>query len=455
LANCRQCGAKLPLFTLGDASPYCKTCQSQLAPESKPGAIDALPVQSSFSTNVTRATYALLGVNIAVFIVMAAAGVSLIDPDTQQVLRWGADYGPYTLNGQYWRLITSMFIHFGIIHILGNMWCLWSLGRLAEKLLGPVSVLGTYLLTGVGASLLSLSWDPMRVSAGASGAIFGIAGALITTLYYGKHNLPKESVTRLLGYVVRFSLLNLLFGLRGHVDNAAHLGGLVTGLLIGLFLARTFASPEEERSTQRRNILAVSALVLLVLFVPVVKAKQYAVEFGKGQTAFHQKDYQAAIEHMQKYTSARPNDDYGHAILGASFQALGRLDDAVRDYERGLAINPDYHYIQVNLAEIYVWQNKPEKALPLFRKAMNKMSDDADAMYSYGKALVLTGDLVDAETALRKSIALDSKSIESHALLSVVLKTEGKTTEARKEQHLADLLEENPASNTATDTKQQ
>jgi tetratricopeptide (TPR) repeat protein len=333
------------------------------------------------------------------------------------------------------------------------MWCLWSLGRLAEKLLGPVSVLGTYLLTGVGASLLSLSWDPMRVSAGASGAIFGIAGVLITTLYYGKHNLPKESVTRLLGYVVRFSLLNLLFGLRGHVDNAAHLGGLVTGLLIGLFLARTFTSPEEERSTQRRNILAISALVLLLLLVPVAKAKQYAVELGKGQMAFDQKDYPAAVEHMQKYTSARPDDDYGHAVLGASFQALSRLDDATREYERGLTINPDYYYIQINLAEIYVWQKKPEKALPLFRKAMDKMSDDADAMYSYGKALLLTGDLVDAETALRKSIALNSKLIESHALLSVVLKTEGKTAEARKEQHLADLLEENPSSSTGADTK--
>jgi membrane associated rhomboid family serine protease/Flp pilus assembly protein TadD len=379
----------------------------------------------------------------------------LIDPDTQQVLRWGADYGPYTLGGQYWRLITSMFIHFGIIHIFGNMWCLWSLGRLAEKLLGSVSVLGTYLLTGVGASLLSLSWDPMRVSAGASGAIFGIAGVLITTLYYGKHNLPKDDVRRLLGYVVRFSLLNLLFGLRGHVDNAAHLGGLVTGLLIGLFLARTFTSPEEERSTQRRNVLAISALVLVVLFVPVAKAKQYAVEFSKGQTAFEQKDYPAAVEHMQKYTSAHPDDEYGHAILGTSFQALGRFDDAVREYEHGLAINPDSHYIQVNLAEVYVGQNKPEKALPLFRKALNKMSDDADAMYYYGNALVQTGDLVDAETALRKSIALDNKLKESHVLLATVLKTEGKTTEARNEQHLADLLEENPASNTGTDTKKQ
>jgi rhomboid protease GluP len=453
LANCRQCGAKLPLFTLGEASPYCKTCRSQLGSESKLGAIDALPVQSSFRTNVTPATYGLLGVNIAVFIAMVAAGVSVMDPSTQQVLHWGADYGPYTLGGQYWRLITSMFLHFGIIHIFGNMWCLWSLGRLQEKLLGSVTVIGTYLLTGVGASLLSLSWDPIRVSAGASGAIFGIAGVLITTLYYGKHNLPKDDVRRLLGYVIRFSLLNLLFGLRGHIDNAAHLGGLVTGLLMGLFLARTFTSPVDERSTQRRNVLAVSALVLLVLFVPVAKAKQYAVELGKGDTAFEQKNYQAAIDHMQKYTSARPDDDYGHAVLGASFQALSRLDDAVREYERGLAINPDYHYIQINLAEVYVWQGKPEKALPLFRKAVNEMSDDAHAMYSYGKALQLTGDLVNAETALRKSIALDSKMKESHALLSAVLSTEGKTAEARKEQHLADLLKESPSSNTGADAK--
>ncbi len=87
-------------------------------------------------------------------------------------------------------------------------------------------MIGTYLLTGFGADLLSLSWNPIRVSAGASGAIFGIAGLLITTLYFGKHNLRKEAVNRLLGYVVRFSFLSLLFGLRGHVDSMAHVGGL-------------------------------------------------------------------------------------------------------------------------------------------------------------------------------------------------------------------------------------
>ena len=453
MANCRQCGAQLPSFTFGEASPYCKTCQSQLAVESQPQKVDALPVQSGFANKATPATFALLGINIAVFVVMVALGVSIFDPDAQQVLHWGADYGPYTLGGEYWRLVTSMFVHFGIIHIFGNMWCLWSLGRLAERLLGSPSVIGIYLLTGVGASLSSLSWDPMRVSAGASGAIFGIAGALITALYYGKHNLPPESVRRLLGYVVKFSILNLLFGLRGHVDNMAHLGGLVTGLLIGLFLARTFTSPAEEQGTQRRTIFAVSTLVILLLCVPIARAKAYAVEFGKGQLAFDQKDYKATVEHMQMYVSERPDDAYGRALLGASFQSLGRFDDAAREYERGLAINPDDHYIQVALGEIYVWQHHPEKAVPLFRQGINKMPNDAQAMYYYASALAQTGDWTDAETALRKSIALDDKAIESHQLLSEVLKIEGKTAEAGKEQHLADLLKENPSPGAGTANK--
>ena len=452
MANCRQCGVELPSFTFGDASPYCKTCRAQLPPEPKPAAIDALPAQAVSASRATPATYALLAINIVVFAAMVASGISAFDPTTEQVLHWGADFGPSTLGGQYWRLITSMFLHFGIIHLFGNMWCLWSLGRLAEKFVGSIALVAIYLLTGFGSSLLSLSWEPMRVSAGASGAIFGIAGVLIPVLYFGKLNLVREDVRRLLGYVVRFSLLNLLFGLKAHVDNMAHLGGLVSGLLIGFFLARTFNSPAGEQGAQRRTILAVSAVVLLVLFVPVARAKQYAVEFGKGQAAFKQKDYKAAIEHLQKYVAAQPGDDYGHAILGASFQATERFDDAVREYERGLAINPDYSYIQVNLATIYLFQHKPEKAVPLFRKASRSPDIDGDTMYSYGEALEQTGNLPEAEQALRRSVQLDGKSIEAHQLLSEVLQKEGKVEEARTERRNADLLEENQSPSTGAHT---
>ncbi|HEY3768444.1 MAG TPA: rhomboid family intramembrane serine protease [Candidatus Angelobacter sp.] len=398
------------------------------------------------------ATYALLAINIAVFVVMVISGVDWMKPATDQVLRWGADYGPSTLNGQYWRLITSMFLHFGIIHIAGNMWCLWSLGQLAERLLGSFTLFGVYILTGIGSSLLSLSWDPMRVSAGASGAIFGIAGVLITTLYFGKLNLPKESVRRLLGYVVRFSFLNLLFGLQGHIDNMAHVGGLVSGIVIGFFLARAFNVPAEERGAQHRTVLAVSAVLLLVLFVPVAKAKQYAIEFDKGKTAFDQKNYQAAMQHMQRYISQRPEDPYGHAVLGASFQQLGRTDEAIREYELGLAIAPDYRYIQISLAELYALQDKPEKALPLFKKNLNEIAGDAESMYYYGNALTQAGDLAAAESALKKSAVLDSKRAAVHLLLAQVLKSEGKTEEAAKEQQIAVSLKSNTSPQTGSDT---
>ena len=270
-----------------------------------------------------------------------------------------------------------MFLHFGIIHLFGNMWCLWSLGRLAEKLLGSIALLGLYFLTGIGAALLSLNWDPMRVSAGASGAIFGIAGALISVLHFGQLGLPGEGVRKLLQYVVRFALLNLLFGLQGHIDNMAHLGGLVTGLLIGFFFARTFNAPPEERPARRRMILAISAVVLLALFVPVARAKQYAVELGKGEADLDHNNPNAAIAHFQKYVAARPEDARGHALLGSAFQEARRFDEAIQEFERGLAIEPDSPYIQVNLAEIYAYQKKTDKALALFRRGIPGIEPDA------------------------------------------------------------------------------
>jgi len=428
LANCRQCGAELPSFSFGEPSPYCKTCRSQLASqtESKSAEGFALPAQRSIAAKPARATYALLAINIGVFIVMLASGVSWITPEPDQVLHWGADYGPYTLGGQYWRLITAMFLHFGIIHLAGNMWCLWSLGQLTEKLLGSVSVLGLYLLTGIGASLLSLSWDPMRVGAGASGAIFGIAGALISVVYFGRLGLQPEGRRKLLGYVVRFAFINLIFGLQAHIDNMAHLGGLVSGLLMGFFLARTFNLAPEERPARRTIIFAISAVALLALFVPVVRAGQYAVEFGKGETALEHHDPRAAIPHLQKYVAARPGDAYGSRLLQSALQQVHRLDEAIPQFERALALDPNNAYIQVNLAKLYASQNDTGKALELFKKGMPRAEPDALASYWYASALKDAGSLTEAETNVRRSIELDPKNADAHELLAEILTLEGK-----------------------------
>jgi rhomboid protease GluP len=442
LSNCRQCGAELPSFSFGEPSPYCKICRSQLASQTEPKPAEgfALPRRSSIASRPIRATYALLAINIGIFIAMLASGVSWISPEPDQVLHWGANYGPYIFGGQYWRLITAMFLHFGIIHLLGNMWCLWSLGQLAEKLLGSISVLGLYLLTGIGASLLSLSWDPMRVGAGASGAIFGIAGALISVVYFGQLGLQPEGRRKLLGYVVRFAFINLLFGLKAHVDNMAHLGGLVTGLLMGFFLARTFNLAPDERPAKRKMIFVYSAIALLALFVPVAKAKQYAVEFAQGDTALDHNDLNAAIAHLQKYVAARPDDVIGHALLGSAFQRAERFDEAAKEFERSLEIEPEYPYAQVSLASIYAYQKKTDKALELFARGMPRAEPDAPTFYMYAVALKDADRLPDAESKVRRAIQLDPKYVDAHKLLAEILALEGKKDEAAAERKRVEEL---------------
>jgi membrane associated rhomboid family serine protease/Flp pilus assembly protein TadD len=437
LANCKECGAPLPSMTFGDVSDYCKSCQPNQPPVPKNTLEEALaPVAMPISRWAT-ATNALITVNVLVFVAMLASGADFLAPSVDQLIRWGADYGPDTLGGQYWRLISSAFVHIGFIHLLFNMFCLWKLGRLAERLVGPQAILGIYLATGTGAAIFSLSWNPMRVSAGASGAVFGIAGVLVTTLYYGKLDLPKENRHKLLAYVVKFSLLNLLYGLRGHVDNMAHVGGLVVGLVLGLFLARSFSLEMSERPAQRRAVILAGALGVLLLFLPVMKAKGYVLALKRGQQALEKQDFGGATEAFKKYVAASPDDAYGHALLGFCYHSTKRYDEAAEEYKKGLALQPDYPFIEVNLAEVYVYQNKSAEAVPLFQHAIDRIDPDAEAYYFYGRALKDASSFPEAEQALKKSISLNDKDADAHRLLADVLRVEGKVAAALQEEKRA------------------
>jgi rhomboid protease GluP len=207
-------------------------------------------------------TQAILGINVAVFVAMTLSGVSPLDPTGQQLVDWGANFGPYTIGGQWWRLLTCVFVHIGIPHIALNMWCLWGLGRLAESVYDRWTFGAVYLITGVAASVASLAWNPIGVSAGASGAIFGIAGALISAFYVGEFSLPKAVVSGLLMSVLKFAGYNLVLGaFLGHTDNAAHVGGLGSGLILGALIARL--APQRDEAGRRIGILLFGILLIL------------------------------------------------------------------------------------------------------------------------------------------------------------------------------------------------
>ena len=134
-------------------------------------------------------------------------------------------------------MITSTFLHAGILHLALNMWVFWGLGKVAEHLFGSGRMLALYLLSGLGASLASLWWHPLVVGVGASGAIFGVAGGLFVAMKLKHVALPEQYLRRNIGSLGAFLAYNLVFGAAvARVDNAAHVGGLLTGACIGALL---------------------------------------------------------------------------------------------------------------------------------------------------------------------------------------------------------------------------
>ncbi len=186
----------------------------------------------------------LLYLNTLVFIAMAVSGVNILQPDTQSLLNWGANFVPLTTEGQWWRLITSFFIHIGIMHLVMNMYALVFIGILLEQYLGPIRFLVAYIICGIVSSVSSLYWNDMVASAGASGAIFGMYGVFLSLII--TNPLERSARKPLLVSIIIFVAYNLLAGLRQYsgIDNAGHIGGLVCGFIIGLAYIPAVKKPE-------------------------------------------------------------------------------------------------------------------------------------------------------------------------------------------------------------------
>lgn len=226
----------------------------------------------------TPGTYILLAINIAVFGWMVLHGVSAKDPTIPQLLQYGATNGAYIILGhQWWRLVTATFVHVGLLHIATNMWCLWNLGLLGEPLLGPVGLVAVYLITGIAGNLLSLFFnvvpppDFVSVGAGASGAVFGIAGILIVLLSNKRLPIPRFELNRLRRSVIQFAVLNLIIGVAANftsivrIDNHAHIGGFLSGLALGVPLLPRMTSGRT-RYLQRQKLTFIGATFLMFLF---------------------------------------------------------------------------------------------------------------------------------------------------------------------------------------------
>jgi rhomboid protease GluP len=178
----------------------------------------------------------LINLNLLVFIIMVIAGFGFLSFKGEDLLNSGANYRPTTIDGQWWRLLTNTFMHGGLMHILANMYGLLFVGIFLEPLLGKRKYLLIYLTTGILASVASIWWYDATISVGASGAIFGLYGFFLATLLLKV--FPPDFGKAFLTSTLIFVGFNLLMGFTGGIDNAAHIGGLVSGFIIGLIMSR-------------------------------------------------------------------------------------------------------------------------------------------------------------------------------------------------------------------------
>jgi rhomboid protease GluP len=217
-------------------------------------------------------TLAFLATNIAVFLLMLLAGAGWWHTPNGVQLAWGANFGPATQDGQWWRLFTAMFIHFGVIHLALNMWALWDVGRLVEQLYGRWRFALLYLGSGVVGNLVSLVMQGNQaVSGGASGAVFSLYGALLVFLWRERRQVDRGEFRWLFGGALAFSALMLILGqLVQGIDNSAHAGGLVAGMLLGALLAVPWTphSPPVLRANVVGLLLLLVALIVLALRLP-------------------------------------------------------------------------------------------------------------------------------------------------------------------------------------------
>lgn len=259
---------------------YCRTeAEAQSVAERLPRRIDEeFVARRAFQTRLAElaaerhpyftVTNAIIALNVGVFLVMAGwLGAGWFDvTDLTPYYLYGANNAAATTNGEWWRLLTSMFLHYGLLHLGLNMWALFDAGHLLERLQGRALYAVTYLAAGLGGGMLTLCWHGDKVwSAGASGAVFGVFGALLGYILRERRSLPRTVFQPMVKSTLVFAGYNLFYGaVHPGIDNAAHIGGLLSGLLLGWLTARPLEPGRRARGQGARLAVAGAALVAIV-----------------------------------------------------------------------------------------------------------------------------------------------------------------------------------------------
>jgi len=335
-----------------------------------------------------RLVWGLMGINIIVFVAETLLGGS---ESYQTLVTLGAKVNALIVMGQYWRLVTPMFLHIGLAHILVNSYALYVLGPDVETTYGRARFLAIYFLSGVSGNVVSFAFTP-NLSAGASTAIFGLVGTQLAFFYRQRKALGSFGQARLMN-ILGVVAINLVFGVvtRG-VDNFGHLGGIIGGVALGWLLCPDYSveygldgQPHvTDQNSLRRGLPGVALFIVLLVIAAgaatLVQANSPQVKLERGMAAFDHSDYASALPLLEQAARELPSDPEAQYMLAASYFNLHRFSEAVPFFEATLQIASDFPDAHFYLALSY---------------AQSGRRADAAAHLQQYLALVPTGEKAD------------------------------------------------------------
>ena len=408
MANCIRCGRQLPPFSFKKICQWCVQHEAAQRGEDDSDArqpVIAAPWVRRSESTITL-THVIFGACIAVYLAMSIAAGSPMDFPGAITIHFGANYGPYTLSGQWWRLLTYIFLHGGPMHIFFNMWCLWDLGRLCESLYGRWTYGAIYLITGIAGGLASVMWNPGVLSVGASGAIFGLAGALLASFYLGEFSLPKFAISHTLRSLLFFIGFNVLFGAgfnlfagsSGGIDNACHVGGLVSGLALGALVAKL--APQSDAPVRRASVVGVVALAVLAVGLGV---RQW-----RGPQARLFREFQDTngdtISQLKLILRQQPNSPSLHFNLAQAYFSRQQFPEAESEFKRVLELQPQNAGARFDLGVTYLSEKRADDAKATFTQMISQDANSARGHYGLGLVLASQQDHQAAIDEFKKAV---------------------------------------------------
>ncbi|MFZ0961449.1 MAG: rhomboid family intramembrane serine protease [Terriglobia bacterium] len=343
------------------------------------------------------------------------------------LLSLGAAYGPYLRRGDYFRLVMPMFLHGGWLHILGNSYCLYILGPILERVYGYGRYATIYVAAGMGGALLSMEIS-RNVSVGASGAIFGIAGAMLVTGYVHRDVIPRRWGRAFGRGMIPFIVLNLAIGFSVHgIDNWGHLGGLATGVLLAFLIPPPRHDlPYGEIAEPPSQAMVALPLAVVVLAIAATANHYQTIQamdrlLTEGERFESAQQYDRELRSFQQALRLAPHQEQPHEELGSYYLTQKQYDQAIQEFQEAIRLTEGDDHPRLELGLAYQLKGDPQKAQPIFEEVLGKNPQTAEGQRLLAANQLLLADLYakqklygDAIKKYKEALRLEPDFAEAH-----------------------------------------